>query len=258
MKPAAWAASSLLNQTSAIGPAVARRLRDVILHRPLVALDREAFRRLVPHVDPLAGVLRPVRCGRLSGRGVDGNGRIVVSGDLLGRRLRRRPARPRQPSASGRARRRPARRNRCGILDGVATLGGLVRHGLAIGFEVLLVGRRATLGVVARFGRHGVRSGLRRGRRCGGGAGGAYGAVGRAACQSASLLPRNFRAITTAIPPSTATNASRFSQRPFFFCSGRPARPWPRPGWPLRASSPRRRWARRRRHRRRRLRSGLR
>ncbi len=44
--------------------------------------------------------------------------------------------------------------------------------------------------------------------------------VGRAACQSASLPPKNFRTANTAAPATAATMASLTSQRLFFFCFG--------------------------------------
>ena len=46
---------------------------------------------------------------------------------------------------------------------------------------------------------------------------GTYGAVGRAACQSASELLSSLRATMAAIPPMATTMASRFSHFPFFF-----------------------------------------
>ena len=46
---------------------------------------------------------------------------------------------------------------------------------------------------------------------------GTYGAVGRAACQSASELPSSLRATMAAIPPMATTMASRFSHLPFGF-----------------------------------------
>ena len=72
----------------------------------------------------------------------------------------------------------------------------------------------------------GVRGrGPRAGRRVAGPAGGVgfgtYGAVGRAACQSASELPSSLRATMAAMPPMARTMASRFSQLPLLL---RPAR----------------------------------
>src|SRR5215213_5225544 len=48
------------------------------------------------------------------------------------------------------------------------------------------------------------------------GCGGVYGALGRAACQSASALPRNLRAATAATPTSAARMANLVSHRLFF------------------------------------------
>jgi hypothetical protein len=49
---------------------------------------------------------------------------------------------------------------------------------------------------------------------------GTYGAVGRAACQSASELPSSLRATIAAMPPTATTMANRFSQRLLGFRAG--------------------------------------
>src|SRR5215217_5192735 len=52
------------------------------------------------------------------------------------------------------------------------------------------------------------------------GCGGVYGALGRAACQSASALPRNLRAATAATPTSAARMANLVNHLLFFFFGG--------------------------------------
>src|SRR5215212_3550653 len=52
------------------------------------------------------------------------------------------------------------------------------------------------------------------------GCGGVYGALGRAACQSASALPRNLRAATAATPTSAARMANLVNHLLFFFGGG--------------------------------------
>src|SRR5215217_5521383 len=55
--------------------------------------------------------------------------------------------------------------------------------------------------------------------------GGVYGALGRAACQSASALPRNLRAATAATPTRAARIANLVNHRLFFLGGGKTSSP---------------------------------